>query len=100
MSIFDVLFVDVRHILKIYRSRFLFNYLILQVMAFMTLKIIVFEKYKFYLILPFFSFVLLIPVLIKERSHTALLAFEEGSIEHIYGAKYDFTTSTAFSRKF
>ena len=53
-------------------------------MAFMDLKITVSEKYKFHLILLSFSFycLLVFAILIDEKLHCKLLAFEEGSIEH------------------
>ena len=50
-------------------------------MAFMTSKIIVFEKYKVLIILAFFV-VYLLPIFINERSHILLLTFKEGSIEN------------------
>ena len=51
-------------------------------MAFMTLKIIVFEKKKQkYSNLPFFLFIYMLPILINKRSQATSLAFEEVSIE-------------------
>ena len=70
----------------------------------MTLKIIVFEKKRKILnkFTIFLSLAYYLPILFKERVFTTILAFEKGSIEHIlsWGAKYGFTASTAFSRKF
>ena len=66
-------------------------------MAFITLKKFLFETIKkSHLILPFFLFfVFLLPILIIERSHTTLIAFQEGSIKKIlrgYMCLYGFDT--------
>ena len=57
-------------------------------MAFMSLKVLVFEKSKVPLIFALFLFsVLLLPIPINERSQTTFMAFVEGSIEHILRGK-------------
>ena len=55
----------------------------------MSLKIIVFEKQKGILNFAvfFLFFVYLLPFHINERPQTTLLAFEQGSIEHILRRK-------------
>ena len=66
-------------------------------MTSMTFKMIVFEKKeRFFIILPFFSFVEKLTFPIIERSHTTLLAFDESSTEHnlsskiwLYGSVFD-----------
>ena len=80
---------DLRHFLTFDRSLALLldeqmnllNSLILYLMAFMTLKLIVFEK-KCYLILFSLSFYLL-PILFNEKADTTIMLFTEGSIKHI-----------------
>ena len=54
------------------------------------LKVIFFEKQKYYFNWLFFLsfFVFLFSVLPIESSHTALLAFEGGSVEHILWGKF------------
>ena len=54
-------------------------------MAFVTLKLKVFKKQKYHLILPFS--VHLLPFLNNERWYSTLLAFENGAIEHILRGK-------------
>ena len=52
----------------------------------MSLEVIFFrKKNKFYLMLPFFVF--LLPVFIIERSHNTLSVFAEGAMEQILRAK-------------
>ena len=67
----------------------------------MASKIIVSENTKILHNFPFLNlFVYLLPILINERSHSTLFAFEKRSTEHILRSKYGFTASTALSRKF
>ena len=67
----------------------------------MTLKIIVVEKHNSISeFSPVFrSFVNCLPCLINERSHTTLLAFEEGKTEHMFrGRKWLYGFDSVFSQ--
>ena len=89
--IFDVLFVDARHILDTFRSQglssdektTLFKNLILLLMSFKTLDVIFISKKnrKYYTLLPSSLFVYSLPSFTNKWPYTTLTVFEEGEIE-------------------
>ena len=46
------------------------------------------KNQKYYLLLPFFFFVYLLPSFINKRPHNTLLVSEEGAIKHTLRAKF------------